>query len=169
MALDWGMDKKWLLMFASIAICFMVFEAGAIVGITTSSLNGEYEFGLYYGKLDIYMFNSDYGPPTSDGGIYYYELPLGGSYAGKDLNVDVSGVHCLLVGAFAYTRNPNAGLGEVNAVNDTLVRFDDTTFITHVPESTTTGYPWVIMVVVTPMGYSGVIPMSSVFADISVV
>ena len=83
--------------------------------------------------------------------------------------MNISGVHCLIVGVFAYTRNPDAVWGQADAVNNTLVRYDDTVFITHVPESTTTGYAWVIMAVILPMGWHGSLPASEVYADISLI
>jgi hypothetical protein len=171
MALDVGMGKKSFAVFTIIAVSLMVFWGGTIVNSAFTGINGDYEFTLHYNKLSIYTMNPDYGPPSFDGDIYYYKLELGSRFAGKVLNVDVTGKNCLVDGVFAYVRNPY-GTGRMTTQegnSSTVVRFTDTTFITHVPEDASAEHPWVIIAVIIPLGWYGDIPASSVFADISVV
>jgi hypothetical protein len=173
MALEqFGMDKKWFLFFATIAICFIVVEVGFIGGSMFGSLNGEYEFGLYYDKLEVATLNDDCELPTDAKGTYYYACVFGSNFAGLDVNVKISGVHCLIDNVFSYVRNPQyvEGYRMADGLSDTLVKYGDaTTFIAHIPKEISIGNPWVLMVAVTPMGYDGVIPLSSVFAEILVI
>jgi hypothetical protein len=166
-----------------IAICYLTYLIICIGVINTSlslDVTGVLEKPASKNILGIHTMIEDFGNPTETD-IEFFEIAFGGQYAGKTVMVNFTFENCILNGVYVYwrilsRRSLNESVPEFGAFvyGDvaSLEKFGKNTTVTfQIDERATSINPFVMIIVITPMGWngSGLTPIYSGMATIRVI
>ena len=150
-----------------IALCYVIYLVGCVGFITTmTSLDstGSLKRTESVNIIGIHQVISDYGTPTASD-VEFFERAFDTRFANKTVMVNFTLKDCVLEGVYAYWRViERKSANETDAAHlafsygdpESLLRLGQNTTVNFQIDERATGHnPFVLIIVVTPMGYNG--------------